>query len=176
MLKSGLPRLVVRKTNMRLVCQVVEYLEKGDKTLVHVDSNQLKKYGWTHGLKNMPAAYLVGLLAGTLAKKRKVKEVVFDIGLQHKKSSRLFAVLKGALDGGLDVKHGASVLPSDERVCGAHMSEKLIKSVETVKDNIINGKVAKVSKKSAQASKKAKPVKSTKKNQAPKKKITKPKK
>ena len=46
------------------------------------------------------------------------------MGLQTNcKGSRIYAVLKGALDGGLNVAHSADVLPSEERVNGKHISE-----------------------------------------------------
>jgi len=173
MLKCGLPRLVVRRTNTCLICHVVEYSEKGDKTLVHADSGMLRKYGWTYGLKNMPAAHLLGVFVGELAKKLKIKGAVFDIGLQHKKSSRLFAVLKGTLDSGLDVKHDELALPNEERIQGKHLGDKLAKDVVIVKDNIIKGKKVGEVKKKTLAEKKSKPKKAAKKKLESNKKVVK---
>ena len=73
LLKSGNPRIVVRKSVKNISCQVVEYQPSGDKTLFSADSKELKKLGWNAGAGNIPAAYLTGLLCGTRAK-GKIKE------------------------------------------------------------------------------------------------------
>ncbi|MEO2154813.1 MAG: 50S ribosomal protein L18, partial [Nanoarchaeota archaeon] len=78
LIKSGKPRFVYRKTLTKIIGQVIEYDEKGDKTLVAVTSNELRNYGWKAGLKNTPAAYLTGLLLGLKAKEKGITEGVFD--------------------------------------------------------------------------------------------------
>ena len=45
MLKSGRPRLVVRKSLRYITAQVIEFTPKGDKTLVSATSKELKKLG-----------------------------------------------------------------------------------------------------------------------------------
>ena len=57
-------RLVVRFTNKRCICQIVYATIAGDKVLASADSQELKRYGLTVGLKNYPAAYCTGLLVG----------------------------------------------------------------------------------------------------------------
>lgn len=57
-------RLVVRRTNRRIICQIVYSTMKGDVTLAQADSFELKRYGLTVGLTNYSAAYCVGLLVG----------------------------------------------------------------------------------------------------------------
>ncbi|MFC1648994.1 50S ribosomal protein L18 [Nanoarchaeota archaeon] len=122
LLKSGKPRLVVRRTNTRLIAQVVKYDDKGDKVLVTVTSSELKDLGWKGSLKSIPAAYLTGRL---LAKKANVKEAILDIGLHTPvKGSRIFAVAKGALDGGLRLPVGENIFPSQERIEGQHINMK----------------------------------------------------
>ena len=80
LLKSGVPRLVVRKSLNNTVCQVIEYHESGDVCLATADTRELKKYGWLANTGNVPAAYLAGLLCGMRAKK-KVSKAVLDSGL-----------------------------------------------------------------------------------------------
>jgi large subunit ribosomal protein L5e len=55
---------VVRLTNTQVICQIVYATLAGDKVLVQANSNELKRYGLTVGLKNYPAAYCAGLLVG----------------------------------------------------------------------------------------------------------------
>lgn len=123
LLLSRKPRLVVRITNRRVIAQVVEYDPKGDRVLIGVDSSMLAKYGWKGDLNNTPAAYLTGLLVGKKAVERGIKEAILDIGLRTPtKGSRVFAVLKGALDAGLSVPHSKEILPDDSRIRGEHVA------------------------------------------------------
>jgi large subunit ribosomal protein L5e len=55
-------RFVVRKTNTKIVCQVVGATLKGDMVKSQASSTELKKYGLTAGLTNFAAAYCTGLL------------------------------------------------------------------------------------------------------------------
>ena len=120
LLKSKLPRVVVRKSNKHVVLQLIEYAEKGDKVLATVSSSQLKKYGWEMNTGNMPSAYLTGLLLG---KKAKGKQAILDLGLQAPiKGSRLYAALKGAIDGGVEIASSEENLPSQDRIMGKHIS------------------------------------------------------
>jgi LSU ribosomal protein L18P len=64
MIKSGLPRLVIRKTNNYIIAQVVTAKVTGDVVIVSATSKELVRLGWKGGTKNTPAAYLVGLLIG----------------------------------------------------------------------------------------------------------------
>eukprot|EP00286_Rhodomonas_abbreviata_P000254 CAMPEP_0181290880 /NCGR_PEP_ID=MMETSP1101-20121128/1659_1 /TAXON_ID=46948 /ORGANISM="Rhodomonas abbreviata, Strain Caron Lab Isolate" /LENGTH=332 /DNA_ID=CAMNT_0023395213 /DNA_START=41 /DNA_END=1039 /DNA_ORIENTATION=+ len=57
-------RLVVRKTNARIICQIIYSTMTGDKVMCQADSFELPRYGLKVGLKNFPAAYCVGLLVG----------------------------------------------------------------------------------------------------------------
>ncbi len=102
LVKSGLYRLVVRKTNKRIIGQVVEYTPKGDKILASADSSMLKAYNWP-SRANRATAYLTGLL---LAKKSKNdKECILDIGLSSSvKNSIPFVFAKGCQDGGMKVR------------------------------------------------------------------------
>lgn len=124
LVKSRLPRLVIRKTNRYIIVQVVRCKEGGDETLLTVTSKKLLKYGWKGGLKNLPASYLTGLLAGIQAKKKGIEKAIVDIGL-HKpvKGSRIFAAVKGFIDAGVDVPAGEEIFPDEDRIRGSHISE-----------------------------------------------------
>ena len=57
-------RLVVRKTNTTIICQIVYSTLAGDKVLASAYSSELPRYGLKVGLKNYAAAYCTGLLVG----------------------------------------------------------------------------------------------------------------
>lgn len=156
-------RFVVRRTNQRIICQVVWSTLQGDKVKAQADSFELKNFGVTAGLTNYAAAYATGLLTArrlltlldkenkevhkfdsTLAKDFDfVKEAdgkdfdfkklceekdtpfrpftcYLDLGLvRATKGNRVFAAMKGALDGGINIPHEAKIFPSP-----SHKKEK----------------------------------------------------
>jgi large subunit ribosomal protein L18 len=66
-----------------------------------------------------------------------------DIGLARATpGARVFAVLKGAVDAGLDVPHNEEILPGEERIKGVHIAAynknagEIAKNVEQVADAI----------------------------------------
>ena len=98
----------------------MEYNPEGDRIIASAHSNELKKYGWKFNRGNIPAAYLTGL---SLGGKAKGKEAVLDLGLQSSiKGGRLYAALKGAIDGGLRINADESVFPKNERIEGKHVT------------------------------------------------------
>lgn len=121
-LLSGKPRLVVRKSLKNIVVQLVNHEIPGDKVLVTVRASELKELGWKFNLTNLPGCYLTGYLAGKKILEKGYKEAIFDIGLQGR-GRRLFAVLKGAIDAGLEIPHDASILPDDASIKGKHISD-----------------------------------------------------
>jgi large subunit ribosomal protein L18 len=121
LLKSRKPRLVVRRTNKRLIAEIMEYHLSGDRVLVYATSDKLEKYGWTFSKKNTPSAYLLGLLIGKEALKKGIKEAVLDS--VSPKSSRIYAVLKGAVDAGMQIPHSPDILPPEDRIRGKHIEE-----------------------------------------------------
>jgi large subunit ribosomal protein L18 len=125
LIKSGKPRLVVRRTNKYIIVQVVEARIGGDKTIAAAHSRELTKlYGWLGGTANTSAAYLTGLLAAYRALEKGVREAVLDIGLHEPvKGSRVFAALKGAVDAGLKVPHSEEIFPSEDRIRGEHIAQ-----------------------------------------------------
>jgi len=136
LLLSRKPRLVARLSSKNTLAQLVNYEAKGDKIIAAANSKQLAKLGWKANPGNLSAAYLVGMLLARKALKAKLKEAVFDIGIQSSvKGSRLYAMLKGALDGGLDINHSEDILPGKERIAGKHIADyaKLIKTKDPEK-------------------------------------------
>lgn len=124
LLKSGLPRIVVRKTNKYVITQIIGSKEAQDFVICSVNSKELKKYGWNLSLKNIPASYLTGFLLGTIAKKNKVEKAILDLGLQRStKGSKIYAVLKGCIDAGIDVTCSKDILPSEDRIKGKHLTK-----------------------------------------------------
>jgi large subunit ribosomal protein L18 len=144
LLTSRKPRLVVRKTNKYITCQIISYVADGDKVLASAHSKQLIKLGWKHSCNNISAAYLTGLLVGASAKKAKVSEVIFDMGLYSStKGSVIYATLKGAVDSGVVIPHNTKIFPTEERINGSHTKSKdLLKDVEAIKKKIGGGKDA----------------------------------
>ena len=143
LLKSKLPRCVIRKSNNGMLIQVVEFDQKGDHIITAARAKDLKQLGYTLHLGNTAAAYLTGLLVAKRALKAGVKgDVIIDFGLQRiQYGNRLFAAVKGLIDGGLQVKVGEGVFPDEERINGEHLSSKDAKSViESVKKKIEGNK------------------------------------
>lgn len=140
LLRSGVPRAVVRKSNRGMSVQFIEYRDGADFVVASAVSKELAKLGWTLPGKNSPGAYLTGLLAGTRAKEKGVEEAVLDIGLREPtKGSLMFAALKGLIDAGVEIPHGDGMLPADDRVAGKHLREGAAAAFEEVKRKIGGG-------------------------------------
>ncbi|MCS7110583.1 MAG: 50S ribosomal protein L18 [Candidatus Caldarchaeum sp.] len=132
LVKSGIERLVVRRSNRRIVVQLVKSKAGGDRTLLTVSSDVLSKYGWKASFKSVPAAYLTGLLAGKKAVENGIEEAIVDLGLYRSvKGSRLYAVVKGAAEAGLQVPFDEEMLPDEDRIHGKHIVEYVGKISQT---------------------------------------------
>jgi large subunit ribosomal protein L18 len=137
LLRGGVARLVVRKSNKHIRVQFIEYNEKGDRVLATAVSKELEELGWTGSGKSTPGAYLTGMLAGKRAKEKGLEEAVLDIGLREPtKGAVVFAALKGAVDAGIDVPHSKEMVPSAERLSAKHMKEGLAATFEAAKSKI----------------------------------------
>lgn len=122
LIASGKPRLVVRVTSTRIICQLISYVPDGDKVLVAMDSSKESK---SRSNKSIPKAYATGKKLAEKAIKAGIKEAVLDIGFHTSLSgSRIYAALKGAVDGGLNIPHDPSIYPSEERLAGKHIGAK----------------------------------------------------
>jgi len=129
LLKSDIPRLVIRISSKNILAQLVKYEPSGDVVLFAVSTKSLEKLGWKASRTNIPAAYLLGYL---LAKKSlsKVPKAILDIGEAHSVAhSKIYAAVKGVIDGGVEVPMDESIFPSEERISGSHVkayAEKLL--------------------------------------------------
>lgn len=145
-----------------IVCQIVAAKLIGDEVLCAAYAHELPRYGIKLGLTNYAAAYAVGLLVARrmlvkvgLADTYKGKEeadgemyeiedegnrrpfkALLDVGLSSTTTGKkVFAVMKGAVDGGMNVPHNEKRFPAwtkDEgfsaeelkkRILGTHVSE-----------------------------------------------------
>ena len=164
--KYGSPkyRFVVRTTNSDIITQIVAAKLDGDHILAAAYAHELPKYGVKTGLTNYASTYAVGLLcARRLLQKLKldthyagnktidgqvfnVEEVAdaprpftanLDIGLHRTTTgAKIFAALKGAVDGGLLIPHSEKRFPGydaeakkfdpevlKKRIFGEHIAE-----------------------------------------------------
>jgi len=138
LLKSGKARVVIRMTNKYVVVQLVESVEAKDKVIAGVSSKNLIGEGWdkkfSGSLKSVPACYLTGLL---MAKRIKDGDVILDIGMAiNKKGGRIFAVVKGLVDGGVKLKVDKKIFPSDERVKGEHLKDEVKNIISKVLEKV----------------------------------------
>jgi len=129
-------RFIVRFTNKDIVCQVASSEIQGDRILCAAYAHELPRYGIKAGLTNYAAAYAVGLLcARRLLTKLKLADIyegqvevdgedyyvepvedkpnpffcVLDVGLKRTSTgSKVFAAMKGACDGGVEIPHSES--------------------------------------------------------------------
>ena len=138
LLKSEIPRLVVRKTNKYIIAQIVKTENAQDSVLLGITSKILLSKAWAEShegsLKSLQAAYLTGFLIGKLAQSKNIKQVILDIGLHrnvHK--SRLYAVSKGAIDSGLKMPHAQEALPTEKDL---QKNEKLKNLINRIKEKI----------------------------------------
>jgi len=143
-LKSGVARVVFRKTNRYVTAQIVSSKEAQDKVELGMSSQALIDYGWPdnfkNSLKSVSASYLTGFLLGKLSDGKKTEKIVVDFGMIrmiHK--NKLFAFLKGLKDSGMNVQCDEEQFPSEDRVKGKHLKEDFSKTFEVVKSNIEKG-------------------------------------
>lgn len=157
-------RLVVRFTNRDVVAQLAFSTIKGDRIICAAYGHELASHGMPVGTTNYAAAYAVGLLLarrhltklglnelwtpntdlGTEFHPARLDEdrafrrpfkALLDVGLRRTTTgARLFAAVKGASDGGLNVPHSA------RRFIGS--KEKSKTNPELLKSYILGGHVS----------------------------------
>jgi len=103
-----------------------------------VTSKDLLDYGWDKkavgSLKSLPAGYLTGYL---LAKKAKSGEYILDLGMaRNHEGGRLFSVIAGLKDGGLNVHANEEVFPSEERLMGEGLKPEMKAMIMKVKEKL----------------------------------------
>lgn len=156
-------RLIVRFTNRDVICQIAYATLAGDVIVAAAYSHELPRYGLKAGLTNYAAAYCTGLLLARrvlnkfgldkiyegnteeVGEDYNVEEVddgprpfycILDAGLKRTSTgSKVFAALKGALDGGLDIPH------NEKRFVGYDRDSKEF-DAETLSKYIYGGHVA----------------------------------
>ena len=153
-------RYCVRRTNRRIITQIIYATIQGDKVLCQADSFELKKYGVDCGLTNYASAYATGLLCarrllnnlgmadmykgvesvdgdyydiyekGQVQDRRPFKALL-DVGLVRTTTgNRVFGAMKGAVDGGLFIPHNTKRFPGYHLEKGAAQTGKRGKVVE----------------------------------------------
>jgi len=138
LLKSRKARFVVRKTNTALIAQIVTSETAQDKVILTINSKNLLTKGWPAerkgSLKSLSAAYLTGFLIGKKTKSF-IKEAILDSGM-HKNihGSRIYSLVKGAKDAGLNIPVDEKVLPKIERIMSNKNISKSI--IEKIKEKL----------------------------------------
>jgi large subunit ribosomal protein L18 len=140
LLKSALPRIIIRKTNKYVIAQYIKSEEAQDSIIAGANSKELLKYGWEKenagSLKSLSACYLTGLLLGKKIKSTGENKAILDLGLARSiKKSRIYAVLKGLTDAGIEIKHKKEIFPDDKRIRGEHLKNKI--DFEKIKNKIL---------------------------------------
>lgn len=132
-------RLVVRITNKDIIAQITYARIQGDVVLCAAYSHELPRYGASVGLTNYAAAYATGLLIGRRVLQKFGLDSMYegqievdgdefyeeadsgekasfrcflDTGLARTSTgARIFGVLKGAADAGIDIPHSPKRFP-----------------------------------------------------------------
>jgi len=138
LLKSSLPRIVIRRTNKYFIVQAVKSHEAQDKVIFGLTSKDLLSYGWdakfAGSLKSIPAGYLTGYLT---AKKLEKGKYIIDLGMAvNKQAGRNSSVVAGLIDGGLDISAGKEILPKKEILSGKNTKDGVAKMIENLKNKI----------------------------------------
>lgn len=141
LLKSGLVRIVIRKSNKYFVVQAIESHEAQDKVILTVKSRDLLNEGWDKkfvgSLKSIPAGYLTGILFSKKADKS--KKYIVDLGLERTiHGNRIFSVVAGLVVGGMKIDVNEKALPPEERLNGEHLKEDVKKNIEKVKLKLVS--------------------------------------
>jgi len=163
-------RLIVRLSNRDITCQIAYSRIEGDKIVCAAYSHELPRYGVKVGLTNYAAAYCTGLLLARRLLKQLGLDSLYegttdvtgdeynveaaedgpgafrcylDVGLNRTSTgARVFAAMKGAVDGGLNIPHSTKRFPGYDaesksfnaevhrnHIFGLHVSEYM-KSLE----------------------------------------------
>lgn len=143
-------RLIVRITNRDIIAQIAYATISGDRVVCCAYAHELPRFGVKVGLTNYAAAYCTGLLLarrvltqygladmyigkvdadGTEEEleqedERRTFRAVLDVGLVRTSTgARVFGVMKGAVDGGLDVPHSEKRFPGYDREADKYDAE-----------------------------------------------------
>ncbi|MBU1974235.1 MAG: 50S ribosomal protein L18, partial [Nanoarchaeota archaeon] len=90
-----------------------------------------------YSCKNIPAAYLTGLLFAEKITEKKITELVFDTGLKSPlKKGKIYAFLQGVVESGVNIPYSEGIFPTEERLSGKHISEEMSKKFNEMKGKI----------------------------------------
>jgi len=156
-------RMIVRFSNTDVTCQIAYARLEGDIVVSAAYSHELPRYGVKVGLTNYAAAYCTGLLLARRVLQKFSLDTVYegntevngemynvededdgpgafraclDVGLARTSTgAKVFAALKGAVDGGLDIPH------SEKRFPGYDAESKSL-NAEVHRDHIFGKHVA----------------------------------
>lgn len=140
LLQSGAPRVAFRKTNKYVTAQYIISKEAQDNIKIGLSSKNLLKLGWpkesSGALKSITASYLLGLLMGNKIIQGKLQKPILDFGMIRTiHQNKLFAFAKGLKDSGIEIKCPEEAFPSEERLRGEHLKNKI--NLEEIKSKII---------------------------------------
>ena len=126
LLKSGVPRIIFRKSNRYIIAQYVTSNEARDSVIAGITSKILLKYSWPEdmkgSLKSIPASYLTGLFFGKKIIEKKLKTPIIDIGMiRSVNKNRAFSFIKGLIDSGIKIKCSEEAFPKEERIKGKNL-------------------------------------------------------
>jgi len=155
--------MIVRFSNTDVTCQIAYARLEGDIVVSAAYSHELPRYGVKVGLTNYAAAYCTGLLLARRVLQKFSLDTVYegnteingemynvededdgpgafraclDVGLARTSTgAKVFAALKGAVDGGLDIPH------SEKRFPGYDAESKSL-NAEVHRDHIFGKHVA----------------------------------
>jgi large subunit ribosomal protein L18 len=134
LLRSKLPQLVVRSSNRYIYVQVTNPMTSGDRVLTSASSKELVGFGWNLGSASIPAAYLVGYLAGLRAVGQGISSAILNMGLTTPtRGNKAFAVVGGAAEAGLKVPKEEAIFPPQDRLYGRHIADYIEKVREIAK-------------------------------------------
>ena len=130
-------RAVVRRSNKNISIQFADFAMEGDKIIASASTKELKAMGWEYSCSSVPAAYLVGYLAGKRAIKEGVEYAVLDIGMQKvQHGGVLFATVAGMIEAGLEVPCSEDVLPEEDRLKGKHIDDAMEAAIDSIKQKM----------------------------------------
>ncbi len=140
LLRSETPRIVLRRTNKHFIAHYTTSESAQDKIVFGMTSKELLKYGLSESakgsLKSISTAYLFGVLIGKQILDKKLTTPIVDLGMMktlHK--SKPYAFLKGLIEAGLEINCKEEAFPSEERIRGEHLKNKI--NVEEIKLKIL---------------------------------------
>lgn len=134
LLKSETPRLVARISRSGFIVQITEYDPDGDLVRATVNSRVMEKSVGIKG-NNTQVCYLAGYLLGKKAQTMELENAILDTGRQELvRGGRVSAMLKGAVDSGLEVACSEEIFPKKDRIQGKHLKNPL--KVEELKKKI----------------------------------------